>query len=546
MRKVAEPDPVQKKLRQDKAAWNKAVSAYINDLIHFKKLMNGWPNKFHQQKSRIIDPVPADPATIIGSLASDFQELVQQGNGLIKQQLQYSQTRRKKHPKKLNLPNVNQQTQAQPAPASVTPPVDLSKQLGLPNVANDSSDRLIKIASNLEVKYDLVSEASNPVSRFFARILNPGFGWSEAARIRRARMQMLSSCAKTYKQLKKLQVQVVRSSNESIDAAWTIFNDDVWKNWNTVRTGFKTFKELMPQGAKDSGGIIKEPKELAEEKKKKEQEAAKLEKKMDQVDQAEQTGKPGPDDAGYQAPPEEETSAWASGANQLIGQTGSGEQEKLASIYLNDYIKNWQKLGTFLPPNGYVVFDSFRKMYEQYDHMAMYNKDMANQLTIKLYKEMLYNLNSILGTSAYSLHEIVKSKEVERAAKIKERDEAIKAQDAAFKAQQKGLLPAPKKASEQLEVVAQDFLKKWIGKNFQKMKFMDDTANVRLQVFEVSDHARESINQIMDHLEKDLNIEIMQPLVNKVNHQLESIRGMMVNLHQLKTVEKKKQKAKGK
>ncbi len=552
MRKVAEPDPVQKKLRQDKAAWNKAVSAYINDLIHFKKLMNGWPNKFHQQKSRIIDPVPADPSTIIGSLAGDFQELVQRGNGLIEQQLQYSQTRRKKQPKQLNLPNVNQQPQAQPTPGPAKPPVDLSSQLGLPNVANNSSDRLIKLASNFESKYDLTAEASNPVTRFFTRLFNPKIGFGEAARIRRARMELLNYCVKVYKKLEKVQVEIVRSSGDSIDSSWAIFNDDVWKNWNSVRNGFKTFKGLRPQGVQDAGGLIKTPKELEEQKKKEQEEAKKLEKKMDQIDESEQKGKPGPDDAGFQPPPEdaeESNQPWKPGVQQIMEQTGAMEQEKLASLYLNDYIKNWQKLTPFLGPNGFTAFDGIRKVYEQYDHLAAQNRPQANALVIATYKELLHYLTSTLGIVGYSIRELVQLEEAERLRQIKAKDEEIKAQkaqeEAAFKAQQKGLLaPPPKKASDQLESIAQDFLKKWVGKKRHQMSLFDDTSNIRLQVFEVAEQARESVDQIMDHLEKDIKVETMDPLVQKVNSQLEAIRGMMVNLHQLRSVEKKKLKAK--
>ena len=53
-------DPAQEKLRQSKAAWNKSVSAFINDVIHFKKLMNGWPSKYFKERSKITLPIPAD------------------------------------------------------------------------------------------------------------------------------------------------------------------------------------------------------------------------------------------------------------------------------------------------------------------------------------------------------------------------------------------------------------------------------------------------------------------------------------------------------
>src|ERR1035437_7798643 len=90
------PDAVQQKLRNNKSIWNNSVSEFINDLIHCKKLMNGAPNKFHMEKGNIKDPIPADPATIIGSLANDFNEIAQTGNAIISEQAEYSKTRRKK------------------------------------------------------------------------------------------------------------------------------------------------------------------------------------------------------------------------------------------------------------------------------------------------------------------------------------------------------------------------------------------------------------------------------------------------------------------
>ena len=97
-------DPIQEKLRQSKADVNKDISAFVNDLIHFKKLMNGWPNKFHMEKSFIKDPIPADPNTIMGSLAGDFNNIAQECNNVVKQQLEYAKIRRKKQPKQMDLP----------------------------------------------------------------------------------------------------------------------------------------------------------------------------------------------------------------------------------------------------------------------------------------------------------------------------------------------------------------------------------------------------------------------------------------------------------
>jgi hypothetical protein len=232
-------DPVQQKLRQAKKQWNKDVSAFIDDLIHYKKLVNGQPNKFFKEKSSIKDPIPADPTTILGTLANDFQELSQRGSAIIAAQTEYSKTRRKKQPKK--------PTQVGPSPSMpITPEApaapDLSKQLAA-----------------FEVKYGLIAEGSNPVSRFFTKLLNPGFGFGEAARIRKYRMSLLSLCAKMYSDLNKFQVEIVKSSNDSIDKSYNMLNSKIWHNWDLIYKGILTYKSNMPKSVQDAGGPIDSP-----------------------------------------------------------------------------------------------------------------------------------------------------------------------------------------------------------------------------------------------------------------------------------------------
>ena len=208
-------DPAQERLRQDKASWNKDVSTFVNDLIHFKKMMNGWPSKFFKERSRITQPIPADPATIIGSLAGDFQEITNRGNGIIQEQVEYAKTRRQKQPAK---PQAGPQPAGQPAtpPANDNAPKpDLTQQMGKQLAASRQAE-LIKVADAFESKYFLESEASNPISRFVTRLFNPRFGFGEAARMRRLRMAMLDNCVKSYKELKKLHAEVVKSSKTSI------------------------------------------------------------------------------------------------------------------------------------------------------------------------------------------------------------------------------------------------------------------------------------------------------------------------------------------
>jgi hypothetical protein len=189
-------DPVQEKLRQNKAQWNKEVSLFINDLINFKKMMNGAPSKFHMEKSTIKEPIPSDPVTILGSLTGDFQELAQKGNNIIKEQIEYSKGRKKTQPK------APMATPGAPMTTGTPPVADLAQQL-----------------SAASMEYMLLAEGSNPLTRFYSTLKGPWFGTSEEARNKKYRISMLKSCADLRKQLIKFEQEIMGSSPESIFTA---------------------------------------------------------------------------------------------------------------------------------------------------------------------------------------------------------------------------------------------------------------------------------------------------------------------------------------
>lgn len=212
------PDPAQQKIRDSKKIVNKEISAFIDNLIHFKQMMNGKPSKFFQEKSSIKEPIPADPVTIIGSLAGDFQDINQKISNIVRQQLDYSKTRRQKQPKLKILPSAT----------TVQPQNDLSKQL------------------EAFQKYELIAEGSNSISRFFTRLLTPTFGVSEEARIRKYRITLLDNCVKIYKNMGKLQVEIVKSSPESITNSYKLLHE-IWNEWILVYRGLSAYKLNMPK-----------------------------------------------------------------------------------------------------------------------------------------------------------------------------------------------------------------------------------------------------------------------------------------------------------
>ena len=89
-------DPIQEELREKKSVWNKEVSEFINNLIQFKKLINGSPSKFHMEKSKIFESIPDNPVSILDSLTENFRDISVKGNEIISQQIDYSKVRKKK------------------------------------------------------------------------------------------------------------------------------------------------------------------------------------------------------------------------------------------------------------------------------------------------------------------------------------------------------------------------------------------------------------------------------------------------------------------
>lgn len=159
-------DPKQQEIRLLKSQVNKSISEFIDDLIQFKKLMNGWSSKFYAEKSFIKDPMPADPTTIIGSLANDFSEITRRVSTIIDKQRIYSETRKKREPK-----------------------------------------------SASQIRIEILKEASNPISRSLSRVYLP-FGKSATAN--RFRVSLLNIFTEIKKDLFELEGAILSSDKQSV------------------------------------------------------------------------------------------------------------------------------------------------------------------------------------------------------------------------------------------------------------------------------------------------------------------------------------------
>jgi len=442
-------DPVQEKLRQSKAVWNKEVSIFVNDLIHCKKLMNGWPSKFHMEKSFIKEPIPADPSTIIGSLLSDFNDIAQKGNNVIKQQLEYAKTRRKRQPKQLNLPLGA--PPAEPYSHIQDSKQDLSKQLSLP------------LAASFEEKYELIAEGSNAFTRFFARLLNPAFGIGEAARIRKYRRSLLDSCVKTYKDLGKLQVEIVSSSKNSLPNANKLLHK-AWSDWMVIYKGYSFYKSNMPKEVKDAGGEISTTEKG--------------------------NGAKQPPDAGKQPP-------------------GSNKETAVIQKIIDDYKSSLNEFA-----GDADIFSDLTNAFDAFNMASTTDKKAAAAKNIiSAYSDVLNALNSKYETSGTTLEQIADAK-------------------------------SSSVVTASLEKVAQDFLRKWLGKTRHELSFFDDKnkSNYRLDIYKKAGEIRKIIDQIMNCLEKDMKIDELDPLIIEVNKEMTSMRGVMLALNRVEPATPKSSK----
>ena len=251
-------DPAMNKIVQEKAELNKGISLLINNIINFKKSFNGHPSKYYKEKIKLSQPSPIDLASILNSLTHDFQELANQGNSIIQEQKEFANNHVKRHSE-----NVLNRLEQKHGPTEGLPPAgpDLSQQMGQ-KMSSFSNSQLIKLADDMELKYELEVQASNPFSRFITRLFNPKFGFGEGARFRRLRMAMLDNCVKSYKEIKKLHKEIVKSSSNSIVNSHKMMTQ-IFNYWNAVNRLFSTYKAIRPDDLiKDEGGKIENDPEI--------------------------------------------------------------------------------------------------------------------------------------------------------------------------------------------------------------------------------------------------------------------------------------------
>lgn len=417
-------DPIQEKLRQDKDSWNKDVSAFIDDVKHFKKLINGYACKFHTDKSKINDPIPSDPSTIIGSLANDFNELSQRCSKIIDFQLEYSKNRKKKQQlKALNLSAV---------------------------------DKLNNIASS---QTNLVSYGSNAISRFFSRILNTSFGGSEASRIKKYRMTMLTSCVNISNNLEKLIRTITLSSPESIFISSQILTKII-DEFSFLNKGFETFIGNINELSNKKDQIILDKDTINPE------DALENKKHIEILDDPENKRK----------------GKIKSKIKKDLPIDDLSDESKAVSNIISDYRNN---VGNFLDFN-------FKKLNLLVMNFVNSDINIKNKIAgdlLAAYNQLLFDINSHYGTSEKSLKEIF---------------EAIN-------------------KNNNIEVTAQNFLSKYFGKLRHQMSLSDKTSAIRLDIRKIAESCKEDVDKIMNILEKNMDVKELTLLFSNLNKSLFNI-----------------------
>lgn len=422
-------DPVQEKLREQKDYWNKKkVTPFIDNLIHFKKLMNGSPSKFNREKSPIGEPIPADPITILSLLVNDFGEIAEMAKGITSAQSQYSASRRKKR---------------------VIPAIDPS-QLNLPLGKNSS----------------LQLEASNKLTRFFSHLKGPYFGYSPEARERKYRLTLLTAAATLEKEVKKLEHEILRDTPASIITSRLLIdkiNDQVYTAMSQLNFFSESIETKKTEEPKEDSKEIS-TKTLIDDKVPSLKPSDNVAKSIiDQTDDGLISAKNIP---GYDNTP----------ANV------SSDDTTLTSTILTDPLEIQQDIEANHDNIPLLMNDPLLQAVKIDITMVvgtpnpLLKEEKIAQLAVD-YKILIDYVNSKLGTNGGSLREILLS-----------------------------FATASEMHSARMEVFADNLLSKWINKTKHRLSPTNKTSALRLEIFESAKRSKDILDDMMNSLEKSLNI----------------------------------------
>jgi len=452
-------DPIQEKLRAQKEYWNKKkVTPFIDNLIHFKKLMNGSPSKFNGAKSQIGEPVPVDPATIIAILSSDFNEIAAMAASITDAQLQYSKSRRRKKQVQTVDPN----------------------QLNLPFGKNSS----------------LQLEASNKVTRFFSHLNVPYFGYSSEARERKFRLTLLTAASNIEKEVKKLEHEILRDSPASILTSRLLINkinDQIYIAMSQL-TFFSESKAEKEEKAKftQSGpvkgvypftplavfpGVVSPPK-----------------------------GEPLADNGPSANPASNRPASAGNIAADVLD-----EEEEFGGISVNNMPIGIADNDVHSQPGSARSVTPLTDPLEIQNDVEKYHGNIPNLFNDPLLKEVQLAITMVVGTQnpitkAQKVVELVR----DYANLITYVNSQLGTHGDSLRDILLSLNRASERYSERLETLADNMLSKWINKTKHRLSPTNRTSALRLEIFESASRVKDLIDDMMNSLEKSLNVSELE------------------------------------
>lgn len=403
-------DPIQKALRNRKKVWNKEVKRFVDNVINLKKLINGSPSKFHMEKSKITDPLPQNPPSIIENLINEFSDIAVEGNAIVSDQLNYAKSRGTK----------TENTQSPIKQPEVIEAPDLTKELSVPSPLT------------AETTYELVSQGSGRISRFVSRLRGPWFGSSTEAEQRRKRLELLDTTKELYDLCSDFQYEVLSTKDDGI------------------LKSIKIMKKIEDKLFQLSSSI----------------EVFLPEKKKDKEDKSEKDKK------------------------DKLEKTDVPEEMSIVTGIINDWSRNASTVVNELPD---LAAPKMMKLINDFNEAKDAKLILAKRI-IEFNNQVMAALSAKYNKAIVSLEEIVNMNVT---------------------------------ASENLQIVADKKIRRWIRKLRQQLPFAGKHSAIKLEASKIVEELMEFLDKMMNSLEKSLEPEDLIPRIKDIGDKYRELSDVM-------------------
>lgn len=475
-------DPVQEELRQKKEVWNKQVSKFVEDFIQYKKLINGAPSKFHMEKSKITEPMPAEAVTVLQALVESFRELASKDYDIMKAQQEYAKTRRKKQP-------------------------------------TASED------------YDLVAEGSGRLSRTLSR-LKPSF--SESGK-KRARMSLLSLVLDIFRLCASFEKELVSSDKDCVDKSNKILiqiEDALISLSGSIEANAKHLGIALPEKKEDEAKTIINDFATAKPLLKETLDKLLVSQFLNKVllfgkekNRLAKSNLALEVISAYNELLANANSKLGIAAKSLIEVADHVNQENISaaalsaeSIAAQSAIDDFQASSSSLLNLDKALINKFIVAGTEFGSLPDFaQKNKYAKIVLGVYRELLNDVFTKTGTSFNTLQDYVNS--------LAGPDPISDSNPADDLNNLDGLIIS----------TAQHAVKRWLGKTKHKLSLFDQTSSLKLAAYNDMETVRKNLNDIMDSLEKEFNITY---LIDKMNLVFESFFNAKNSLSILMPVDK--------